>query len=132
MIMNDISILLNPPFAINEKDNYYDSLSDRLSSYIEYLHDSMFDKILSSDDCHKFTDIRKRILHVLRQYLSGQSGEGSGFPKIIAAWKETGWGKPELKNKIEIHHLGSEVCTVLWQCSRKAIASLSDMQRNVV
>ena len=27
---------------------------------------------------------------------------GSGFPKIIAAWKETGWGEPELKNKIEV------------------------------
>lgn len=27
---------------------------------------------------------------------------GSGFPKIIAAWKETDWGEPELKNKIEV------------------------------
>ena len=27
---------------------------------------------------------------------------GSGFPKIIAAWKETNWGEPELKNKIEL------------------------------
>jgi predicted HTH transcriptional regulator len=27
---------------------------------------------------------------------------GVGFPKIIAAWKETGWGEPELKNKIEV------------------------------
>lgn len=25
---------------------------------------------------------------------------GSGFPEIIAAWKETGWGEPELKNKV--------------------------------
>jgi hypothetical protein len=29
---------------------------------------------------------------------------GSGFPKIIAAWKETNWGEPELKNKIELLH----------------------------
>ena len=28
----------------------------------------------------------------------------SGFPKIIAAWKETNWGEPELKNKIELLH----------------------------
>ena len=75
MIMTEISRLLNPPFATNERDNYYDSLSDRLSSYIEYLHDSMFDVLLSSDDYRKFTDIKKRILHVLRQYLSGHSGE---------------------------------------------------------
>lgn len=27
---------------------------------------------------------------------------GSGFPQIIAAWKETKWGEPELKNKIEV------------------------------
>lgn len=27
---------------------------------------------------------------------------GSGFPKIIAAWKETNWGEPDLKNKIEL------------------------------
>ena len=67
--MTEISRLLNPPFATNERDNYYDSLSDRLSSYIKYLHDSMFDKILSPDDYRKFTDIRKGILHILQQYL---------------------------------------------------------------
>ena len=27
---------------------------------------------------------------------------GSGFPKIIAAWKETNWGEPKLKNKVEL------------------------------
>ena len=26
----------------------------------------------------------------------------SGFPKIIAAWKEAGWSEPELKNKIKV------------------------------
>lgn len=34
--MTEISKLLNPPFATNERDNYYDSLSNRLSSYIDY------------------------------------------------------------------------------------------------
>ena len=38
--MTKINRLLNPPFATNERDNYYDSLSNRLSSYIDYLHDS--------------------------------------------------------------------------------------------
>ncbi len=30
---------------------------------------------------------------------------GSGFPKIITAWKETNWDKPELKNKIELDEM---------------------------
>jgi len=27
---------------------------------------------------------------------------GSGFPKIIAAWKETNWGEPQLMNKLDV------------------------------
>lgn len=27
---------------------------------------------------------------------------GFGFPKIIAAWNETQWGEPKLKNKVEL------------------------------
>ena len=27
---------------------------------------------------------------------------GSGFPKIIAAWKETNWGEPLLLNKLDV------------------------------
>ena len=27
---------------------------------------------------------------------------GSGFPKIIAAWKETNWGDPQLLNKLDV------------------------------
>ena len=27
---------------------------------------------------------------------------GSGFPKIIAAWKETSWGEPQLLNKLDV------------------------------
>ena len=27
---------------------------------------------------------------------------GSGFPKIIAAWKETNWGEPQLLNKLDV------------------------------
>lgn len=75
MIMTKINRLLNPPFATNERDNYYDSLSNRLSSYIDYLHDSVFDKVLSSDDYHKFADVRNGILKILQKYLSGHSGE---------------------------------------------------------
>ena len=42
-----------------------------------------------------------RIQNMLRMVGFGEN-IGSGFPQIIAAWKETKWGEPELKNKIEV------------------------------
>lgn len=27
---------------------------------------------------------------------------GSGFPLILNAWKQAGWGEPELKNRLEV------------------------------
>jgi ATP-dependent DNA helicase RecG len=27
---------------------------------------------------------------------------GSGFPKIIAAWKEANWGETQLMNKLDV------------------------------
>ena len=42
-----------------------------------------------------------RIQNMLRMVGFGEN-IGSGFPKIIAAWKETNWGEPELKNKVEL------------------------------
>jgi predicted HTH transcriptional regulator len=42
-----------------------------------------------------------RIQNMLRMVGFGEN-IGSGFPKIIAAWKETDWGEPKLKNKIEV------------------------------
>ena len=42
-----------------------------------------------------------RIQNMLRMVGFGEN-IGSGFPKIIAAWKETNWGEPDLKNKIEL------------------------------
>ena len=42
-----------------------------------------------------------RIQNMLRMVGFGEN-IGSGFPKIITAWKETDWGEPELKNKIEV------------------------------
>ncbi len=38
---------------------------------------------------------------VLRMIDFGEN-VGSGFPKIIAAWKETNWGKPQLLNKLDV------------------------------
>lgn len=34
---------------------------------------------------------------------------GSGFPMILNAWKQAGWGEPELKNRLEV----DEVALVL-------------------
>lgn len=34
---------------------------------------------------------------------------GSGFPLILNAWKQVGWGEPELKNRLEV----DEVALVL-------------------
>ena len=42
-----------------------------------------------------------RIQNMLRMVGFGEN-IGSGFPKIIAAWKETDWGEPVLKNKLEV------------------------------
>ena len=42
-----------------------------------------------------------RIQNMLRMVGFGEN-IGSGCPQIIAAWKETKWGEPELKNKIEL------------------------------
>lgn len=42
-----------------------------------------------------------RIQNMLRMIGFGEN-IGSGFPQIIAAWKDTKWGEPELKNKIEL------------------------------
>ena len=58
-----------------------------------------------------------RIQNMLRMIGFGEN-LGSGFPKIIAAWKETDWGKPELKNKIEL----DEVELVLPISAPKAVS----------
>lgn len=42
-----------------------------------------------------------KIQNMLRVISFGEN-VGSGFPKIIAAWKETNWGAPELKNKLDV------------------------------
>ena len=42
-----------------------------------------------------------RIQNMLRMIGFGEN-LGSGFPKIIAAWKETNWGEPVLLNKVEL------------------------------
>ena len=42
-----------------------------------------------------------KIQNMLRMIGFGEN-VGSGFPKIIAAWKETNWGDPQLLNKLDV------------------------------
>ncbi|MBP3843142.1 MAG: winged helix-turn-helix transcriptional regulator, partial [Prevotella sp.] len=42
-----------------------------------------------------------KIQNMLRMIGFGEN-VGSGFPKIIAAWKETSWGEPQLLNKLDV------------------------------
>lgn len=42
-----------------------------------------------------------KIQNMLRMIGFGEN-VGSGFPKIIAAWNETNWGEPELRNKLDV------------------------------
>ena len=42
-----------------------------------------------------------KIQNMLRMIGFGEN-IGSGFPKIIAAWKETNWGEPLLLNKLDV------------------------------
>ncbi len=42
-----------------------------------------------------------KIQNMLRMIGFGEN-VGCGFPKIIAAWKETNWGEPQLLNKLDV------------------------------
>ena len=42
-----------------------------------------------------------RIQNMLRMIGYGEN-LGSGFPKIVAAWKEAGWGEPVLESRIDL------------------------------
>ena len=42
-----------------------------------------------------------KIQNMLRMIGFGEN-VGSGFPKIVAAWKQTDWGEPQLLNKIDV------------------------------
>lgn len=49
-----------------------------------------------------------KIQNMLRMIGYGEN-LGSGFPLILNAWKQAGWGEPELKNRLEV----DEVALVL-------------------
>lgn len=66
---------ISPPFESPQGSGYYETLNKCLSDYIDYLHISLFSKIISDNDFLIFEDIKEDILIVIKLYLSGQSGE---------------------------------------------------------
>lgn len=74
-----------------------------------------------------------RIQNMLRMVGFGQN-IGSGFPKIIAAWKETGWGEPELKNKIEVDEveLVLPVLAATTNVVKDVVKELTDRQQVIL
>ncbi len=66
---------ISPPFESLNDSSYYKTLKTCLSDYIEYLHESIFNKHLSNNDYLIFEEIKEDILCVIKLYLSGQSGE---------------------------------------------------------
>ena len=67
-----------------------------------------------------------KIQNMLRMIGFGEN-VGSGFPKIIAAWKETNWGEPKLLNKLDI----DEVELVLPVPSLKANSDIAPVNAPV-
>ena len=59
-----------------------------------------------------FEDVKEKqhmkMQNMLRMIGYGEN-LGSGFPMILNAWKQAGWGEPELKNRLEV----DEVALVL-------------------
>lgn len=49
-----------------------------------------------------------RMQNMLRMIGYGEN-LGSGFPLILTAWKDAGWGEPVLKNKVEIDEVELEL-----------------------
>jgi len=67
-----------------------------------------------------------KIQNMLRMIGFGEN-VGSGFPKIIAAWKETNWGEPQLLNKLDV----DEVELVLPVPSTKATSDTAPANASV-
>ena len=77
-----------------------------------------------------------RIQNMLRMVGFGEN-IGSGFPQIIAAWKETKWGEPELKNKIELDEVElvlplGKVANVVKDVVKDVVKELTERQQVIL
>ena len=64
-----------------------------MSDYIDYLHISIFNKILSDSDFLDLSEIKEDILIVIRLYLSGQSGEAYKWFELLASKISDDWSE---------------------------------------
>ena len=67
-----------------------------------------------------------KIQNMLRMVGYGEN-LGSGFPLILEAWKQAGWEKPELKNRIDV----DEVELVLPVSSTKAVTTADELSKGL-
>lgn len=67
-----------------------------------------------------------KIQNMLRMVGYGEN-LGSGFPLILDAWKQAGWEKPELKNRIDV----DEKELVLPLPSTKAMITANELPKGV-
>ena len=67
-----------------------------------------------------------KIQNMLRMVGYGEN-LGSGFPLILDAWKQAGWEKPELKNRIDV----DEVELVLPLPSTKAVTTANELPKGL-
>ena len=80
-----------------------------------------------------------KIQNMLRMIGFGEN-VGSGFPKIIAAWKETNWGEPKLLNKLDVDEVElvlpvpniSNLSFTTQNVVKDVVKELSDRQRVLV
>ena len=77
-----------------------------------------------------------RIQNMLRMVGFGEN-IGSGFPQIITAWKETKWGEPELKNKIELDEVElvlplGKVANVVKDVVKDVVKELTERQQVIL
>ena len=80
-----------------------------------------------------------KIQNMLRMIGFGEN-VGSGFPKIIAAWKETNWGEPKLLNKLDVDEVElvlpvpniSNLSFTTQDVVKDVVKELSDRQRVLV
>ncbi|MBR6980162.1 MAG: hypothetical protein IKH88_10055 [Prevotella sp.] len=95
MLMN-LTIIYRTIDHLKSKKNC--NLDIILSTYLPYLLRLPIGQIYEGGNSKARNP---RIQNMLRMVGFGEN-IGSGFPKIISVWKETNWGEPELKNKIEL------------------------------
>ena len=48
------------------------------------------------------TDSDVEVINISGKQIGFGENVGSGFPKIVAAWKQTNWGEPQLLNKLDV------------------------------